>query len=100
MWLITGLLLGAGIALGALWMRSRGVRTAWYEWALAACGVLLVMFAVENVRSFAAELETTAAAKSVLIFGLPGALLIIIAAALVFWRYRRSQAARRSGNTG
>ena len=98
MWLIIGLLLGAGVVLGALWMRSRAVRTAWYEWVLAACGILLVMFAVENARTFSAEFETTAAARSMLIFGLPGVMLIIIAAGLVFWRYRKVTATRRPGN--
>jgi hypothetical protein len=95
-WLIIGLALGAGVVLGVLRMRARGVRTAWYEWLLAAIGVLLIMFAIENARTFSAEFEPAAAGKSILIFGMPGALLILVSAALVLWRFiRRARATRR-----
>lgn len=99
MWLVTGLILGAGVLAGALWLRSRSVRIKWYEWLIVVTGILLVMFAVENARAFQAEFESTAASRSILVFGLPGLLLVLIAAALVFWRFaRRARNARGREN--
>jgi ribose/xylose/arabinose/galactoside ABC-type transport system permease subunit len=89
MWLIIGLILGAGIAVLAIWLRSKAVRVAWYEWLIAALGILLIMFSIENARASYAEFETVAALKSILIFGLPGLLLILLVVALVFWRFVR-----------
>lgn len=88
MWLIIGLLLGAGIT-SAVWLRSKDVKIAWYEWLLSVSGILLILFTIENMRTSYAEFETLAASKFLLIFGLPGLVLFLLAVALVFWRFIR-----------
>jgi uncharacterized membrane protein len=95
MWLVVGLLAGAGVAIVLLWLRSRSVRTSWYHWLIAMVGLLLIFFALENARTSISEFENTAAARSVLIFGLPGIVLVALSGLLVW--FRASRRARHSG---
>ncbi len=89
MWLAIGLLAGAGIIALWLWLRLKGVKVAWYAWLIAIIGVLLVFFAIENARASLTEFENAAAWNSLLIFGLPGLLLVILSGLLVWIRARR-----------
>ena len=92
MWLFLGLLLGVGVTLLAMWLRSRGVAVSWYEWGLALLGLALILFAYQNYRTSIIEYETVAAGYLLLIFGLPGLVLLALAVFLVWWRqYRRTK---------
>ncbi len=88
MWLVIGLVLGTGLVLSLMWLRSHGVKTAWYQWLIAAAGLLLIAFSIENARTSLAEFERVAAQRSILIFGLPGLVLVILAGLLIWLRAR------------
>jgi hypothetical protein len=85
MWLILGALIGAGLSILVVWLRSHKIKIGWYQSVIAALGLLLVLFAIENARTSFSEFERIAAAKTLLVFGAPGVLLILLSAALV-WR--------------
>lgn len=72
-----------------LWLRSRKIAITWYEWLIAALGLALLLIAFENYFESSAGFEPTAPGMFLLIFGLPGILLLVIAAALVAWRQLR-----------
>ena len=97
MWLLMGITLSAGILLLALWLRSRGVSISWYEWLLGVLAVILLLFTLQNYQASIAENEPFAPAMFLLVFGIPGLLLLLIAAFLVwfgwFRRNRRKAAA-------
>ena len=85
MWFVIGLLLGISLLLLlAFWLHDRKVNIAWYEWLIAVVGLALVVFSIQNY-SATFEVERTAPSVFLLIFGLPGVLLLALAGALVWW---------------
>jgi uncharacterized membrane protein len=90
MWFIVALIVGAGVAALAMWMRSSGIATKWYDWLVGAVGLLLLLLMVQNFFGSQAELETTAANLYLLILGLPALLLLAVAWQLVWRRNRAS----------
>ena len=86
MWLFLGLLIGIALVMLVLWLRRRKLSVSWYEWLLALAGLALLLFAFQNYRTSIAEYETVAAGMLLLIFGVPGIVLLAIAFVLVLWR--------------
>ena len=92
MWLLIGLILGTGLVALMLWLRTKKVAVRWYEGLLAVVGLFLMLFAYENYRASMFEYETFAAGWLLLIFGLPGLLLLAISVVLVWQReFRRNK---------
>jgi uncharacterized membrane protein len=89
MWLVAGLLLGFGLFGLALWLRSQNIAVAWYEWLLAALGIVLMIFTIQNYQAATIENEPYAPGMFLLVFGLPALILILIAIGLVIWRQFR-----------
>ena len=89
MWLIIGLVFGAGLLMLVLWLRKREIRVKWYEWIICALGLLLLLFTIQNFTASFAEYEGHAAWTFLWIFGLPAIVLIGIALMLPWLRYRR-----------
>lgn len=90
MWFIMGLAIGALILAGALLLRGRGFSVRWYEWALALLGLLLLMFSLQNYWATRAEHWSSGTPFTfLLIFGVPGLALLLLAVALALWRYLR-----------
>jgi TRAP-type uncharacterized transport system fused permease subunit len=95
MWLFIGLLTGIVLLLLAFWSRSKKVGIAWYEWLLAILGLALLLFTFQNYRASVAEFEPTAPGMFLLVFGLPGLVLLVISIFLPGWRYYRNRRAGR-----
>ncbi len=93
MWLflIAGLIIGAGLIGLELWTRNQNIVVTWYDRLIGAIGLLLILFTIQNYFGSLAELEPTAANLFLLISGLPGVILAAVAAALI-WRRRGAAA--------
>jgi len=90
MWLVIGLILGIVLVALVFWLRSRKIRVAWYEWLLGVLGLLSMVFSLQNYQASVAAFESTAPGMFLLVFGLPGLILVLLAVALALWRYSRS----------
>ncbi len=89
LWLILGLLLGAGF----FWLATSGkVKFRWYEWILVVLGVILILFAIQNYSASQFELEPRAAGIMLWLFGLPGLVLAALAGVLAWMRGRKQAA--------
>jgi uncharacterized membrane protein len=90
MWLIIGLVIGAGLLALVLWLHSRKIAVTWYEWLVGAIGLLLLFFTIQNFTTSFAEHEPTAAWRFLLVLGLPSVILLAIACLLPWWHHRRA----------
>ena len=90
MWLLWGLALGAGLLFLVVWLRGRGINLAWYEWVLGILGVAFILFAYQNYQASVAEFQPNAPGKFLLVFGLPGLILLVLAVFLVWFRHARA----------
>jgi hypothetical protein len=89
LWLILGLIIGAG-AVGLAWYaRARQVKIRWYEWLLGVAAIMLALLAIQNYVGSLAELEPQAAPVLLAMFGVPAIILASIAVFLV-WRRQRA----------
>jgi len=79
---------GAGITALVFWMRNRGISVTWYEWLLAALGIIILLFTIQNFYSSFLEAESQAAWMFLLFPGLLGLLFIGIVYGLVIRRRR------------
>ncbi|MBC8331324.1 MAG: dehalogenase [Anaerolineae bacterium] len=87
MWLILGLVLGAGV----YWLvTTEKVKLTWYEWVLVVVGVILLLYGIENYSASQLELEPRAGGFLLLIFGLPGLILAAVAGVLAFLRAKKA----------
>lgn len=92
LWLILGLLIGAV----AFWIATRGsFSLRWYEWLLAALGMVLILFAIQNYGASLAENESRAAGILLTMFGLPGLILGGVAGVLIWLRQRPTSAVEK-----
>ena len=89
MWMLMGLALGMGFMLLIVWLHGRGTRLAWYEWLLGVLGVAFILFAFQNYQASVAEFEPTAPGMFLLVFGLPGLIMLALAIFLVWLRHFR-----------
>ena len=90
MWLLIGLIFGAGLLALVLWLRSRKVAVTWYEWLIGIPGLLLLLFTIQNFSASLAEHEEIAAWRFLLVFGLPAIILLAIASLLPWLRHRKA----------
>jgi len=85
-----GLALGTGLIFLIIWLRSRGVNLAWYELLTGLLGIALLLFAYQNYQASVAEFEPTAPGMFLLVFGLPGLILLLLSVFLVWFRNFRA----------
>ena len=90
MWLVIGLVLGLGLIALVFWLRSRKIRVAWYEWVLGILGLFSMLFSLQNYQASVAAFEPAAPGMFLLVFGLPGLVLVLLAVGLACWRYFRN----------
>jgi hypothetical protein len=86
MWLLLGIALGSGLLLLVLWLKSRGISIKWYEYLLGFIGLALLIFSWQNYQASIAEYEPNAPIMFLLVFGIPGLVLLLIAGFLVLFR--------------
>ena len=89
MWFVIGLIIGAGLLVLALWLRSRKIAVRWYEWLIGLIGLILLLFTIQNFSASFAEHEEFAAWTFLWVFGLPAIILLVIACLLPWLRYRK-----------
>jgi hypothetical protein len=88
-WLIAGLVLGAAI----FWLATASkVKLTWYEWVLGVLGIILILFAIQNFGASQVALEAKAGNLLLLVFGLPGLILAVVAGVLAFLRGKKEAA--------
>ena len=87
--MLLGLALGSGLIFLIIWLRSRGTKLAWYEWVLGGFGVGLMLFALQNCFAAIDELQPIAPGRYLLVFGLPGLLILAGAVSLIWYRHFR-----------
>jgi len=81
-WLVIGLIFGAGVFWLANWMASKNMAFTWYEWVIGIIGLLLLLFTIQNFFGSQAELEPKAASMFLLVTGLPAVVLLVITGVL------------------
>ena len=88
MWFIVALIVGVLVGALVLWLRSRDIKVAWYEWLIGILGLLLLLFGIQNYFGSLAEFDGTANLY-LLVVVLPGIILGAVVAALI-WRRQRA----------
>lgn len=89
MWFIIALVVGVALTVLVMWLRSRDIKVAWYEWLIGAIGLALLLYTIQNFATAFAELESQAAWMFWLVLGLPAVILLAVAGQLV-WRHNRA----------
>lgn len=90
MWLIIGLIAGAGLTFLAMQLKNKGISLAWYEWLIGIAGLGLLLYTIQNFAGSFAEFEPTAAWFFLLILGIPAIILIAVAWQLAARRQKAS----------
>ena len=88
MWFIIAFVVGIALMALVVWLRSKAIKTTWYEWLIGLVGLALLLYTVQNFTTAFAELESTAAWMFLLVLGLPALILMAIAGSLI-WRRSR-----------
>jgi hypothetical protein len=89
MWFFLGIVLAVVLILMIMWLRSRKIVVAWYEWLIATLGLLLLLVALQNYSTSKVGYEPTAPGIFLLVLGLPALFLILISVGFVCWRWFR-----------
>ena len=87
LFLIVGLIIGAGLLWLVPWLRNRDIALKWHEWLIGIVGFLLLLFAIQNFFETAAEGESSAG-MYLLVMGLPALILLAVTWLLVARRQR------------
>jgi uncharacterized membrane protein YeaQ/YmgE (transglycosylase-associated protein family) len=82
MWLVIGLIVGAGLLWLVSWMKSKNMAFKWYEWLLGVIGLAMLLFTIQNFFGSQAELEPKAASMFLLVTGLPAVILLVLTGVL------------------
>lgn len=85
LWLILGILIGAGVVLMAI---RPEIKLAWFDWIIFFFAVVFVLLAITNYIGAMQELEPRLAWFTLASFGIPG----LILAAIVVVRIVRNRA--------
>ena len=84
LWLILGILIGAGL----LFLYNRPtIKLAWFDWIFLVLAVIFFLLAIANYTGSMEELEPRAAGILLASFGIPGLILSLVVGMRV-WRNR------------
>ena len=99
MWFLIGLLVSLIVAVLYLWLRSVHVVVKWYEVLIAAAGLALLLFGLQNYWATQAEHWSKGTPLTfLLVFGAPGLTLLALSAFLLYWRHFQSKRVKNTGN--
>ncbi len=87
-WAIGGLLGGIGLWALISWLRKKNMKTLWYDWLIAAIGLFLFLFSVQNSYGSVMERYVQAGWMFLLFPGLVGIIMMGIVALQVQRRNR------------
>jgi len=90
MWFLIALIVGIAAGALVLWTRSKDIRIAWYEWLIGIVGLLMLLFTIQNFIGINSEFNSAGANLFLLVLGLPGLILMLVAWQLVVRRQRAS----------
>jgi hypothetical protein len=90
MWLLIGLVIGAGLMALRLWLRKREITLRWYEWVIGVAGVGILLYMIRNVSGSFADNETKAAVTFLWLLGVPAIVLLAISWLLPWRRHRKA----------
>jgi len=89
MWMFITFLIGVGVTTLWFWARKRNIVVKWWDWLIGAIGLLLLMLAIQNITAASYEEVMSSVPWFLLVFGLPGLILLAVSGQLV-WRRHRS----------
>ena len=99
MWFLAGILLSAVMIVLYLWLRGAHVVVKWHEWLIAATGLALLLFGLQNYWATQAEHWSKGTPFTfLLVFGVPGLALLALATLLLWWRYFQNKSVKNTGN--
>lgn len=90
MWLLIGLVIGAGLMALRLWLRKREITLKWYEWVIGVAGIGVLFYMIRNVSGSFADNEAKAAVTFLWLFGAPAIVLLAISWLLPWRRHRKA----------
>lgn len=82
LWLILGILLGAGLTWLVYGIRNGKIEVKWYQIILGVIALAMLLLTIENYIGFKEEMEPQAANFLLWAMGLPGAILGLLAIAI------------------
>jgi len=95
MWFLAGILFSVIITTLYLWLRSAHIEIKWYEWLIAAIGLALLLFGLQNYWATQAEHWSMGTPLTfLLVFDLPALFLLLLAVLLPWWRQYRNRGAK------
>jgi phosphatidylserine synthase len=83
------LLIGIGGTALWFWARNNNKVIRWWDWLIGAFGVFLLMLTLQNITTAGFEEVTATIPWFLLLFGLPGLILLAVAFQLIRRRLRR-----------
>jgi len=86
-WILAILMFASGFVVA--WTIAKGIRVAWYSWLLGALGVLALLAAAQFGVTTFLERAPFAFWPGMLLFALPGAILLAIAFRLSMGRQKK-----------
>jgi hypothetical protein len=58
---------------------SEKIKITWYQWALGAAAILLLLLTIQNIVGFSKELESVAITFTIMAMGIPAVILGVLA---------------------
>ena len=91
MWWTISILFVIGLVGLWFWLKQQKVKTTWYDLVISILGTMLIFWSAHNYTDFQAEYERVAALNSLIIFGIPGLVLLLLAVFFIWLRLRSAR---------
>lgn len=95
MWFLIGILAGLLLFFAYMRMQRASFSVRWYEWLIAALGVVLIVWGFQNIIAATGDSGSSSAPWTFfLVIALPGIILLLIAAGFPLWRFIKVKKSR------
>ncbi|MGI2336496.1 MAG: dehalogenase [Dehalogenimonas sp.] len=88
-WVIIAFIFGAGLIGLLYWLRNKNITLKWFEWIIAAIGVLLLFGSLQHYLGSIREDYPGPGLYGALIFGIPALILFALVWQLVIRRHKK-----------